>query len=279
MKKIIRNLDQSLICAILFFGLMATVGIAAAHAQDTIREINSLVTTTGPNVLGEGHIQWNSHLEYHHVGSNIGAYNYNSHSFGLATGFRFGIGNRAELAIDLEGQYNTFDNEHFHNTTGFTPAVGAKLLLFDGRGLLPRTSFYTHVATPVGQNAFNDKWYTLVQPEIGFQFRNSLGKNFLLDYSLGYSWNRYSQDDYLNLADQVHYSLYLRWLHSYRQMTSIGVSNNNSIHSPVFDIEWRRLLNDDLQLTIALSMAAGYGDEVGFADKVHGLVGLNWMIK
>ena len=129
MKKIFRHLDASLVCSILFFCLMVTVGVATAHAQDTIRESNPLLYTTGPNVLGSGRIQWNSHVEYHHEGSTVGAYDYNSHSFGLATGFRFGIGSRAELTLDLEGQYCTFDNDHFHNTTGFNPSVGAKLLL------------------------------------------------------------------------------------------------------------------------------------------------------
>ena len=33
MKKIIRNLDKSLICAILFFGLMATVGANAMSEE------------------------------------------------------------------------------------------------------------------------------------------------------------------------------------------------------------------------------------------------------
>lgn len=274
MKKIFRHLDKSLIGAILFFGLMATVGITAAHAQDT----NILVSTTGPNVLGAGHIQWNNSLEYFHERNKLGVYHYNIHSFGLSTNMRFGIGSRAELTVDLGGAYNTFDTVNFHNTTSITPAVGAKLLLFDGRGLLPQTSFFTHVAAPFGQNAYNDKWYSLVQPEIGFQFRNHLGNSFLLDYSLGYSWNRYSFED-IDFTNHVQYSLYLRWLHSDRHMSSIGISNRNSIHSPTFDIESRSLLRNDLQLTIALSLAAGYGNEVGLADRVHGLVGISWMIK
>ena len=118
-----------------------------------------------------------------------------------------------------------------------------------------------------------------MQPEIGFLFRNSFGKSFLLDYSLGYSWNRYSSAIDFDMTNQVQYSLYLRWLHSERQMTSIGVSNRNIIHSPTVDIETRCILRDDLQLTVALSVAAGYGDDAGLVDKVHGLVGFSWMIK
>lgn len=274
MKQTARTFNKPLFSAILFFGLMATVGIAAAHAQDT----NILISTTGPNVLGQGHIQWNSSLEYYHYGYNGANLHFNSHSFGIATGLRFGIGSRAELTLDLAGAYNTFDTANFHNTTGITPAVGAKLLLFDGRGLLPRTSFFTNVAAPVGQNAYNDKWYSLVQPEIGLQFRNRLGKWFLLDYSLGYAWNRYSVAE-IDITNQVQYSLHLHWMHSDRQMSSIGISNRNSIHCHTVDLETRRLLTDDLQLTVAASYAAGYGLGVGYADRIHGLVGISWMIK
>ena len=275
MKKTTHHLDKPLIGAMLFFGLMATVGITAANAQDT----NILISTTGPNVLGAGHIQWNSSLEYYHYGYNGANLHFNTHSFGLATGMRFGIGNRAELTLDLAGAYNTFDTTSFHNTTGFSPAVGAKLLLFEGRGWLPKTSFFTYVAAPVQQNAYNERWNTLVQPEIGFQFRNRLGKWFLLDYSLGYSWNRYSSAIDFDMNNQVQYSLYLRWLHSERQMTSLGISNRNSIHAPGVDIETRRQLTDDLQLTVAASLAAGYGLGVGFSDRIHGLIGINWMVR
>jgi len=275
MKKILHNIDKPLFGAIVFFGLMATVGIAAANAQDT----NILVSTTGPNVLGAGHIQWNNSLEYFHERNKLGVYHYNIHSFGLSTNMRFGIGSRAELTVELGGSYNTFDTVNFHNTISFIPAVGAKLLLSEGKGLLPQTTFFTYVANLVGQNAYNDRWYSIVQPEIGLQFRNRLGNSFLLDYSLGYSWNRYSDVSAIDMTNQVQYSLYLRWLHTERQMTSFGVSNRNSRHSPTFDLETRRLLTDNLQLSIALSVAAGYSEEVGVADKIHGLVGISWMIK
>lgn len=277
MKQTAHTNNKPLFSAILFFGLMATVGVAAVHAQDT----NILISTTGPNVLGQSHIQWNNSLEYYHYGYNGANLNFNCHSFGLATGMRFGIGNRAELTLDLAGTYAIFDttkSPNFRSTTGFTPAVGAKLLLFEGRGWLPMTSFFTHVAVPVQQNAYNERWNALVQPEIGLQFRNRLGKCFLLDYSLGYAWNRYSVEE-IDFTNQVQYSLHLRWMHSDRQMSSIGISNRNSVHTPTIDIETRRLLTDDLQLTIAASVAAGYGLGGGFVDNIHGLVGLSWMLR
>ena len=268
-----KKINKPLICAALIFGAI-TFFAATVQAQDT----NMLISTTGPNVLGQNHIQWNNSLEYYHYGLNGANLHFNSHSIGIATGLRFGIGNRAELTLDLAGTYATFDTTIFRNTTGFSPAVGAKLLLFEGRGLLPKTSFFTNVAARVSQNAYNLRWDTIVQPEIGLLFRNRLGKRFLLDYSLGYAWNRYSVED-IDFTNQVQYSLQLRWMHSARQMTSLGISNRNSIRNPTVDLETRRQLTDDLQLTVAASVAAGYGLGMVFADRIHGLVGLSWMIK
>ncbi|MBQ2127986.1 MAG: hypothetical protein II429_02545, partial [Prevotella sp.] len=113
MKHTAHTPNKPLLGAILFFGLMATVGITTANAQDT----NSLIATTGPNVLGQSHIQWNSTLEYYQYGYNGANLHFNSHSFGIATGLRFGIGNRAELTLDLAGTYATFDTVYFNNTT------------------------------------------------------------------------------------------------------------------------------------------------------------------
>ena len=273
-----KKLNKPLVCAALIFSAI-TFFATSIHAQDSMAASRYiLISTTGPNVLGQGHIQWNSNLEYYHYGLNGANLHFNSHSIGITTGLRFGIGNRAELTLDLASTYATFDTTIFHNTTGFSPAVGAKLLLFEGRGLLPKTSCFTNVAAPVQQNAYNSKWNALVQPEIGLQFRNRLGKWFLLDYSLGYAWNRYSVED-VDFTNQVQYSIQLRWMHSDRQMTSIGISNRNIIRNHTVDLETRRLLTDDLQLTVAASFAAGYGLGIGFTDHVHGLVGLSWMIK
>lgn len=270
-----KYIRKSTLLAIVFFALMAFAATATAQ-NDTV---NPLVATTGPNVLGAGHIQWNNSLEYLHDENNLGAYKYNSHSFGFATGFRFGIGSRAELTLNLSGQYNTFDNVHFHNTTGVAPSVGAKLLLYEGTRWLPQTSFYTSVSNYFYQNAFNEKWSTLVQPQIGFLFRNHLGKKWMIDYSLGYSWNRYSTDDYIDFASQIDYSLYLRQITTKGTMFSIGISNKNSARAFAGDIEVRHQFNDNLQTYLQIALAAGHGSNAGIADRLHGLLGLSWMLK
>ena len=277
MKKTFFCISKSPLMTVVFVGFMAIVTTATAQ-NDTV---NPLVSTTGPNVLGAGRIQWNNSIEYLHDGSNLGVYRYNSHSFGLATGFRFGIGSRAELTLDLEGRYNTFDNANhrFHNTTGITPSIGAKLLLNEGKGWLPQTSFYTYVSNSFDQHPFDEEWSSLVQPQIGFQFRNRLGQSWLLDYSLGYSWNRYSTDDYINFVGQIDYSIHLWDIISEGKMVGFGISNRNSAHVFSGYTEVRRQLNDNLQLYFQVGIQAGFGKEVGILDRLHGLVGLSWMLK
>lgn len=277
MKKIFPHISKFLLRTVVFVGFMAIAATVVAQ-HDTV---NLLVSTTGPNVLGEGRIQWDNSIEYFHDGGGLGVYQYNSHSFGLSTGFRFGVGSRAELTLDINGRYNTFNNVNyrFHNTTGITPSVGAKLLLYKGRGWVPQTAFYTYVSNPINQQPFDEEWSSLVQPQIGFQFRNNLGKSWLLDYSLGYSWDRYSTDTYINFTSQIDYSIHFRNITPKGNMVGCGISNRNSARVLSGDTEVRRQLNDNLQLYFQVGIVAGFAKEVGIIDRLHGLVGLSWMLK
>ena len=63
MKKQPTHRNLSTCFALLFFAAMTLVGASTAHAQDTV---NPLISTTGPNVLGSGHIQWNTALKWDH---------------------------------------------------------------------------------------------------------------------------------------------------------------------------------------------------------------------
>ncbi len=271
-------MKKSTILAIAFFGIMIIVSSVASAQTDSD---SPLVTTTGPNVLGQGHIQWNNSLDYHHSTIKpISTYDKtNLNSFGGTTGLRFGVGDRAELTLDFSGVYNTFDTTYYHNTTGFTPAVGAKLLLYKGKGWLPMTSFFTKVALPIQQNAWNGNWGSQVQPEIGFLFRNRLGHSWLLDYSLGYSWNSVSSA----LADPAslfQYSLYLHNLIGNRHTFGIGIDNTNSMHRFEGCLDSRWQLNDNLQLTARFGLAAGIDkSDKGILGNIDALFGISWMIR
>ncbi len=270
--------NRPLLAAALLMGLFSLLGAVTAHAQ----EENPLVATTGPNVLGQGHIQWNSNLEYLHYEINF------SHDptirvdrFGLGNGLRFGIGNRAELTVDLDCEYGMNNSNRYRNGFGLTPSVGAKLLLSDGHGWFPQTAFFTHIAAPIPLYN-NAPWYTYVRPEIGFQFRNRLGQRWLLDYSLGFSWDGFSGDPLATsfdfLSDYVRYSLFARWLATDRLLLGVGVGNTNLVYQRSADFELRYQANPNLQLTVQASSKLGMSD-VGTSNQVHALAGISWTIR
>lgn len=96
---------KSTAMAIMFFGLMTIVATVSVQAQTDLS--SPLITTTGPNVLGAGHIQWYSSVEGHDASVwNTYGFDAHSYSFGATTGMRFGVGSRAELAFSMVGNYN-----------------------------------------------------------------------------------------------------------------------------------------------------------------------------
>ena len=202
MKKQSTRSNNTTYFALLFFAAMTVVGVTTAHAQDTI---NPLVSTTGPNVLGSGHIQWNTSLMWDHMRSfNInGTVGFDG--VGARTGFRFGIGNRAELTLGVEASHYSI-TERERSMAGsvisvndlisptnmkIAPSVGARLLLFEGKDWLPMVTFNTSIAM-AATKGYKYESDTVVQPTIGLEFRNDLGKGWMLDYAVDFTWNRNS---------------------------------------------------------------------------------------
>ena len=281
---------KSTLLALAFFGVMTLVGISTAHAQDDI--VNPLISTTGPNVLGAGSIQWNSTLDYYYTYTSVLQDSYTSvNAFGVTTGLRFGVGNRAELTLDVAGSYNVLNTQNLNspsgNTKNFNPSVGVKLLLADNRGWRPQVAFFTHVGMAIDQSRYNPTaWTRMVQPEIGLMFRNRLGSRNVLDYSIGYSWNRESglnsnfDSPYFEslFQNQIQYSVFYRRLVSDRFMTGVGVSNANSAQRLGGGFEFRYLPYPDLQLSLLVGGAFGAA-KGNNAGQVNALCGVHWTLR
>jgi hypothetical protein len=271
---------------------MTFVGATTAHAQDTV---NPLISTTGPNVLGSGHIQWNTALKWDHFKTV-----FKEDIYGANTDLRFGIGSRAELTLGVKAyhdDYNSYpgnsyvynsyqdniigtvidDRYLFDNNTGIAPSVGARLLLYEGKAWLPKVTFYTSVAlaTITGRQWTADE--TLVQPTIGLSFRNNLGKGWMLDYTLDFSWNRhFPRQDYYPAS----LSVFARWLATDRLLLSAGFSTPGwaEIFKGVFEL--RYLATPNLQLTLQGGLSGGSG--MGFdrsTFETNLLAGVSWMLK
>lgn len=282
MKRSLSPTGKSTLFALAFFVVMTFVGLTAAHAQNDT--LNPLLSTTGPNVLGAGRIQWSSSLDYYHLSQkyNQGQSVMASNSFGATTSLRFGVGNRAELSLNVSGAYSRLNTQGVNiapsNAQNYYPSVGVKLLLNEGSGWLPKVSFYTHVGLAIGQNTYqSNQWFKQVQPEIGLMFRNNLGGGYVLDYSLGYMWNALSGPG-IDIKNQIQYSIFARKLVGDRYTFGVGFGNNNSAHRFAGDLEFRYLANPNLQLSARLGGTFGF-QSTDYSAQAHALLGVHWTLR
>ena len=284
MKKTHTRSNNATYLAMLFFAAMTVVGVTTAHAQDTI---NPLVSTTGPNVLGSGHIQWNTSLMWDHTRNfNInGTVGFDG--VGARTGFRFGIGNRAELTLGVEASHSVF-NKREQSMAGsvisvndlisptnmkIAPSVGARLLLFEGKGWLPMVTFNTSIAM-AATKGYKYESDTVVQPTIGLEFRNDLGKGWMLDYAVDFTWNRNSPRQNFPATTL---SVFARWLATERLLIGAGFKTPNWTEPFKGLFEVRYLATPNLQLTLQGGLSNGNSLGSYWAMETHLVAGVSWM--
>lgn len=286
MKKQSTRSNNATYFALLFFAAMTVVGVTTAHAQDTI---NPLVSTTGPNVLGSGHIQWNTSLMWDHMRNfNInGTVGFDG--VGARTGFRFGIGNRAELTLGVEASHSVFNKRErsmagsvisvndLISTTNMkiAPSVGARLLLFEGKGWLPMVTFNTSIAM-AATKGYKYESDTVIQPTIGLEFRNDLGKGWMLDYAVDFTWNRNSPRQNFPATTL---SVFARWLATERLLIGAGFKTPNWTEPFKGLFEVRYLATPNLQLTLQGGLSNGNSLGSYWAMETHMVAGVSWMLR
>ena len=93
--------------AIAFFVVMTFGATLVSHAQENNSLISSpLVTTTGANVLGSGHLMLSGDLNAYYLHSVWDGTDFNNYSIMESNaGLRWGIGNRAELTLGLTAEH------------------------------------------------------------------------------------------------------------------------------------------------------------------------------
>ena len=286
MKKQSTRSNNTTYFALLFFAAMTVVGVTTAHAQDTI---NPLVSTTGPNVLGSGHIQWNTSLMWDHTRNfNInGTVGFDG--VGARTGFRFGIGNRAELTLGVEASHYCI-TERERSMAGsvisvndlisptnmkIAPSVGARLLLFEGKGWLPMVTFNTSIAM-AATKGYKYESDTVIQPTIGLEFRNDLGKGWMLDYAVDFTWNRNSPRQNFPATTL---SVFARWLATERLLIGAGFKTPNWTEPFKGLFEVRYLATPNLQLTLQGGLSNGNALGSYWAMETHVVAGVSWMLR
>ncbi len=261
------HISKSTILAIAFFCVMTFVGAFTAHAQNDT--VSPLISTTGPNVLPAGNIQWKNQFGFSNI--SYDGTSMNSRAFTFDSRVRFGIGHRTELSLSLNAAKGSIislnEDKELYGT--LLPSIGAKLFLFEGEGWKPMIAFNTSLGFPILHNRLIEDGLVekefIVRPTIGLQFRNRLGSRWLLDYSLDLTWV------YAGLPLVIP-TLQARWLATDRLMLGAGIDEDGWNLSGLYQV------TPDLQLSLKGRYSLISNFTRGISD-AHAFVGINWMIR
>lgn len=98
---------------------------------------------------------------------------------------RFGINEHFELRLITEYEVN---NDFNQKISGINPVlIGFKTRLLEEKGIVPTTSFITHLAIPqLASTNYKTQFYA---PEFRFTMQHSISEKQSLSYNLGAEWN------------------------------------------------------------------------------------------
>lgn len=251
--------------------MAALLGLAvSAQAQnDTVAgNPNPLWSTTGPSVLPEGGVQWDNSVDWSVMrsrGEDMGVDRYDY--LGGRSVFRFGVGSKAELTLGVASGTALYHTAADYDTTvgSFAPQVGMRMSLYGGKGLLPLITFNTSISWVydyLGQSG-------MVQPSLGMEFRNRIGRRWAIDYSLGYAWNNSS---YGPVRNQITYSLFARWLAADKLMLGLGVENGEGKMAVLYQPA------DNLQLSLQGNIS-GIAGLTSYSYRHSLSLGVSWRIR
>ena len=298
--------NKSILLAFVLFVAMTTMGVVSTQAQvnllDPIQspDTNLLLSTTGPNTVGKGHLQLSGKATWFGYSQDREVYpaidkNANSSAtiahdhhqeLGGGIGLRYGLGNRFELFARVAGVYERshfeFSNDIYSDTSQiYTPSLGLKMMLNEGGcGWVPQMSVFALIDLSVAKHG--NRWDVLengAAPVLGLQCRNRLSNRWTLDYGVSY---RFNKDNRIGTGRNVVYALQrdkpfqfdimARWLATDRLMVSAGMENVGG----VVEVMWQATPN--LQLKAQGGIAAGVGFRTGMLE-TNALLGVNWMLR
>lgn len=259
------------------FFLAMTLAAMASLAQDAPLTSSPLVTTTGSNVLGAGHLMLSGDLNANRLHSVWDWADFNNYTvLGANAGLRWGIGSKAELTMGLSAEHahgRVMDTLSFgSNHLNLVPSLGARIMLLGGEGRKNTLTFFTEVTLPIRQgHPIVEDEGLLAEPIIGLQYRHRFSHHWYFDASAAYAWNRHAP--YIRITDRpFRLTLFARWLPNERWMFSAGFDNLQGRAEALWQV------NERLQLKAQVCVDGGTGTAYS-ATSVYGLAGFNWMIR
>ena len=149
------------------------------------------------------------------------------------------------------------------------------MLLFEGKGWLPKVTFNTSIAM-AATNGYKYESDTVIQPTIGLEFRNDLGKGWMLDYAVDFTWNRNSPRQNFPATTL---SVFARWLATERLLIGAGFKTPNWTEPFKGLFEVRYLATPNLQLTLQGGLSNGNALGSYWAMETHVVAGVSWMLR
>ena len=293
--------------AIVFFAIMTFIGAVSAQAQVNLLapihtpDTNPLLSTTGPNTVGKGHLQLSGMASWYGLSWDREEYvnipwdlysspTVNVHDtyreLGGGLTLRYGLGSRFELMAGLTGADMRYHCDFSSSVNGDTlpmlmPSLGLKMMLYEGgKEWMPQVSAYwVYRHKLVGNDGEWDSPIGGRANVLGLQFRNRLGSRWALDYGVSYNFSDAqrlgvnSRTVYAVQHDRrFQFNLMARWLATDRLMVSAGMENVGG----VAEVMWQA--TPALQLKAQAGFAAGLGFRTGIME-AKALLGVNWMIR
>jgi hypothetical protein len=140
--------------------------------------------TETPTIVPTGRFQMENGFEHQQNGKK-------ERTLTLPTSlWKFGISKNLELRLTTEFIHDKMEDSTVY---GLKPIlIGFKVKLFEEKGILPQTSFITHLLIP--KLASRDLQASYLATELRFLFQNSLSEDIDLGYNIGVQWDGKSAD-------------------------------------------------------------------------------------
>jgi Putative MetA-pathway of phenol degradation len=158
--------------------------------------------------------------------------------------WKYGVNENFELRLISEFLSEKINSEQ---QDGLAPIyVGFKVKLADEKGIIPKTSFISHIGLP---SAASTKYKTeFYAPEFRFVMQHTLSEKMSFSYNLGAEWDGFSAEPSFLYTVTTGYSITSK-IGSYVELFGFAPEKNKANHS--FDGGITYLINNNFMLDLS----------------------------
>ena len=180
--------------------------------------------------------------------------------------WKYGVNENFELRLITEF---ISEENNISKSNGFNSIyVGFKVKLTNEKGIIPKTSFISHISLPnVASSKYKTDFYA---PEFRFVMQHTLNEKLSLSYNLGAEWDGFTPEPTFIYTLTTGYSISDK-LGSYIELFGFGPQNDKANHS--FDGGLTYLINNNFMLDLSSGVgitnnAPDYYTAIGFSFRI-----------